>query len=330
MTCRLQLTSLKGVRAFARKHACIGLKCPQRSILKMSSVLQDSDSDSDSDVSTAVEVTVAVRNNDGTVSSAAQHELQIAADLAAQPAWFGGGRFGGREGKLARIRQQEALAAAKLGLVRAKAELAPAVASVKVSKKRKTPSKTESDPQAAAQSFAELAIVTDTAKKGKSSKKRKQEAIHKQTGTSGEAASAADEAADDVPVVTKKRIVVEPVFTATIPAVPFVQTSSAGWWGAKKFTSAGCLEGIDQQQNKAQSERQQFDEDDQANLYMAAQNLKTSGKKGLGTKSHIGEMLTTRRWYCLLSALVHQVQLHPSCSPWQPEFLLSVDVCTCI
>ena len=98
-----------------------------------------------------------------------------------------------------------------------------------------------------------------------------------------------------MPVVTKKRIVVEPVFTATIPAVPFVQTSSAGWWGAKKFTSAGCLEGIDQQQNKAQSERQQFDEDDQANLYMAAQNLKTSGKKGLGTKSHIGEMLTMQR-----------------------------------
>ena len=77
-------------------------------------LLQESDSDSDSDVSTADEVTVQVRNSDGTVTSAAQHELQIAADLAAQPAWFGGGRFGGREGKLARIRQQEALAAAKL------------------------------------------------------------------------------------------------------------------------------------------------------------------------------------------------------------------------
>jgi len=258
-------------------------------------VLQDSDSDSDSDVSTADEVTVAVRNNDGTVSSAAQHELQIAADLAAQPAWFGGGRFGGREGKLARIRQQEALAAAKLGLACAKAELAPAVVSVKVSKKRKTPSK--SDPPAAATPSAESAIVTVTAKKGKSSKKRKQEATDYQAGSSAEAASAAAEAADDVPVVTKKRIVVEPVFTATTPAVPFVQTPSAGWWGAKKFTSAGCLEGIDQLQNKAQSERQQFDEDDQANLYMAAQNLKTSGKKGLGTKSHIGDMLATQSWH---------------------------------
>ncbi|KAL0027997.1 hypothetical protein WJX79_009705 [Trebouxia sp. C0005] len=105
----------------------------------------------------------------------------------------------------------------------------------------------------------------------------------------------AAEAADSVPVVTKKRIVVEPVFTATVPAVPFVQTPSAGWWGAKKFKSAGCLEGIDKQQKKAQSERQQFDEDDQANLYMAAQNLKTSGKKGLGTKSHIG-MVAGAKW----------------------------------
>lgn len=265
----------------------------QRCIIQKLIVLQDSDSDSDSDVSTADEVTVAVRNNDGTVSSAAQHELQIAADLAAQPAWFGGGRFGGREGKLARIRQQEALAAAKLGLACAKAELAPAVTAVNVSKKRKTPSKTVTDTQAAARPSAESAIVTVTAKKGKGSKKQKQEATDKQAGTSAEATSAAAEAADNVPVVTKKRIVVEPVFTATVPAVPFVQTPSAGWWGAKKFKSAGCLEGIDQQQHKAQSERQQFDEDDQANLYMAAQNLKTSGKKGLGTKSHIGEMLTT-------------------------------------
>ncbi|KAL0054759.1 hypothetical protein WJX82_001967 [Trebouxia sp. C0006] len=96
--------------------------------------------------------------------------------------------------------------------------------------------------------------------------------------------------ADEVTVAVRNNDVVEPVFTATVPAVPFVQTPSAGWWGAKKFTSAGCLEGVDQQQNKAQSERQQFDEDDQANLYMAAQNLKTSGKKGLGTKSHIGKV----------------------------------------
>ncbi len=247
--------------------------------------LQESDSDSDSDsnsgVSTADEVTIAVRNNDGTLSSAAQHELRIAADLATQPAWFGGGRFGGREGKLARIRQQEALAAAKLGLACPKAELAPAVASVKVTKKRKLESDSTSDDQP-----ADVATVTLPNKRVKESKQRKQkqDPAEKQASISAKAAPAPA----DTPVVTKKRLVVEPAFTATAPAVPFVQTASTGWWGAKKFKSAGCLEGMDQQQNKAQSERQQFDEDDQTNLYMAAQNLKTSGKKGLGTKSQTG------------------------------------------
>ena len=82
---------------------------------------------------------------------------------------------------------------------------------------------------------------------------------------------------------------VEPAVTSLAPIVAFVPTPAAGWWGAKKFKSAGCLEGLEQQKSKAQSERQEFDEDDQTNLYMAAQNLKTSGKKGLGTKSHIGQ-----------------------------------------
>ena len=268
--------------------------------IKVAAALQGSDSDSDSDNSTVDEVTVAVHNDDGTRSSAAQHELQIAAELAAQPAWFGGGRFGGRAGKLARIRQQEALAAAKLGLAPAKAELAPAVTSVKVSKKRKTPSSSPINSQTAADS----ATITVTTTKVKASKKckQKQEPAENQAASASEAAAAAE----DTPVVIKKRIVVEPAFTATAPAVPFIQTPSSGWWGAKKFTSAGCLEGIDKQQNKAQSERQQFDEDDQANLYMAAQNLKTSGKKGLGTKAALGQQpLVLLSYFQLLMVLMY-------------------------
>ena len=271
-----------------RESALLKLWCKCVGCTRPSAVLpiqeSDSDSDSESDVSTADEITVAVRNNDGTLSSAAQHELQIAADLAAQPAWHGGGRFGGREGKLARIRQQEALAAAKLGLACATADLQPAVAPVRVSTKRKTPSSSINNQGAG--STADTAAVTVTVNKIKGSKNRKQ----KQGAAESETAAAASSAAD-MPVTTKKRIIVEPAFTATAPAVPFVQTPSMGWWGEKKFMSAGCLEGIDQQKSKAQSERQQFDEDDQTNLYMAAQNLKTSGKKGLGTKSHIGEQL---------------------------------------
>ena len=51
---------------------------------------------------------------------------------------------------------------------------------------------------------------------------------------------------------------------------------------------AGCLEGAEQDRKKAAARRQEFDEDDQTNLYMAAHNLKTQNKKGLGTQSHTG------------------------------------------
>ena len=235
--------------------------------------LQDSSSGSDSDVSTADEVTVCARNSDGTITSAAQHELQIAAELAAQPAWHGGGRFGGREGKLARIRQQEALAAAKLGLSLPKVDLASAV---------KTPKHTTGDNTFPTEAPALGSVL-------KSKKRKHKDAAGDQQATDPRLADATVSSVcpDKLPAA-KKRIIVEPAFTATGPAVTFVQTPASGWWGAKKFTSAGVMEGMDQPQNKSQSERQQFDEDDQTNLYMAAQNLKTSGKKGLGTKSHIG------------------------------------------
>ena len=232
-------------------------------------------------MSTADEVTVCARNSDGTVTSAAQHELQIAADLAAQPAWHGGGRFGGREGKLARIRQQEALAAAKLGLALPKADLAPAAASIK-SKKRKAPLSMAAD-----QTLDEAQVAT--VKTGKSKKRKDKQAPSDQQATIPQKIDATECCLyPERSPVAKKRIIIEPSFTATAPAIPFVQTPASGWWGAKKFKSAGVLEGMDQPQSKAQAERQQFDEDDQTNLYMAAQNLKTSGKKGLGTKSQTG------------------------------------------
>lgn len=246
--------------------------------------MQDSSSGSDSDVSTADEVTVCARNSDGTITSAAQHELQIAAELAAQPAWHGGGRFGGREGKLARIRQQEALAAAKLGLALPNADLASAAASVT------NPKCAAHVSTAGGESCSTEPVPHVNIEKSPKSKKRKhKEAAGDQQATDTQQAGASvSSLCPDQPPVAKKRIIVEPAFTATGVAVPFVQTPASGWWGAKKFTSAGVMEGIDQPQNKAQSERQQFDEDYQTNLYMAAQNLKTSGKKGLGTKSQIG------------------------------------------
>ena len=261
-------------------------------LLELAMYMQDSDTDSDSDVSTADEVAVTLRNHDGTVSSAGQHELQIAADLAAQPAWFGGGRFGGRAGKLARIRQQEALAGGQAGLLLSKAE--PSPATVRLSKKRKTPSSNCETADLPAESTTSMV----SANKAKASSKHKQKrgCAEKKAHSSTEILPAATE-----PVLAsqRSRVVVEPVFVATTPKNAFVQTPSSGWWGARKFMSAGCLEGMDQGQNRDQAERRQFDEDDQTNLYMAAQNLKTSGKKGLGINSHIGQFYKVRPlFYC--------------------------------
>lgn len=41
---------------------------------------------------------------------------------------------------------------------------------------------------------------------------------------------------------------------------------AAGWWGEKRFCSAGCLEGLDQAAAEAARRRMTFDEDDQVGL----------------------------------------------------------------
>lgn len=197
-------------------------------------------------MSTVDGVTVALQNSDGTVSSAHQHELAIAAEMAKQPAWFGGGRFSGREGKMARVRQQEALAAAKLGLALPKVSLPPATAlpsasatattATKPSKKRKASIISANAPEPALSEPVSIVQVAKTLGKKKKSKRQQQK-------------EAAAEAADTVAVEqskgvepvqqARKRVVVEPAYTAVGPAIPFLPTPALGWWGAKKFTSAG-------------------------------------------------------------------------------------------
>ncbi len=58
----------------------------------------------------------------------------------------------------------------------------------------------------------------------------------------------------------------------------FVPTPATGWWGSGYFTSAGCLEGMESEEEREAGEegkaergasgRKTFNEDDQANLYM--------------------------------------------------------------
>lgn len=63
-----------------------------------------------------------------------------------------------------------------------------------------------------------------------------------------------------------------------MPAPP----CAAGWWGAARFASAGCLEGLDKAAAEAQRRRVTFDEDTQARIFTAAHASKTQGKVGLG------------------------------------------------
>ena len=61
----------------------------------------------------------------------------------------------------------------------------------------------------------------------------------------------------------------------------FRPTPQVNWWGARQFTSAGQLEGLERKP-AASADKQGFNEDDQAQLYMRLQDAKTSGKGGLG------------------------------------------------
>ena len=72
--------------------------------------------------------------------------------------------------------------------------------------------------------------------------------------------------------------------------VGIAECRCAGWWGAKRFTSAGCLEGLEKQKDTASKERQEFNEADQEALYNSTQNAKTEHKKGLGAHALMGEL----------------------------------------
>lgn len=85
----------------------------------------DSDSSDSSDEDEPALGAFLAVNSDGTLASASKEELTLANQLAKDP-W---GRFGGKKGKLARIRQQEEVEAA-----RARAKLGLDVAAVSTSK----------------------------------------------------------------------------------------------------------------------------------------------------------------------------------------------------
>lgn len=237
-----------------------------------------SSSDSEDDV--VAPGHVAGTNRDGTKSSASAGELRLAARLS-KAGRVAAGRFGGRDAKLERIRAHEARdaaeAGAKLGMPPPAA--APAAAAAGGSGRSDTTatgSAARRAEGAAVGSAGSPEALAGKTNKGKLNKKEKKALAAKEVAAP----------ADLAPPAKKARIVIEPTKTACVIAADFVPTPATGWWGARRFASAGCLEGLTEKRQEAaaaqRAGRQQFNEGDQEKLYMEAHAGKTQGRVGLG------------------------------------------------
>lgn len=176
----------------------------QVEITKLASDSSSSDSDDSSDSEVAVDAARTGRqmHPDGTVSSATAAEAKLAAQLAKDP-W---GRFGGRQGKMARIRAQEE---AQLALLAAKAM-----------------------PPAAAAGLKRKAAVTVTAAVVDSSKSKS-----KRRKTDGGSAGQPDGKRDRLTVVVADPVADQLAAECSV----FSPTPATGWWGAKRFISSGAM-----------------------------------------------------------------------------------------
>ncbi|GIL91495.1 hypothetical protein Vretimale_18783 [Volvox reticuliferus] len=250
-----------------------------------SSGSSDSDSDSDSGGatrrrgkrarkgSTTAQATVATVNRDGTVASASAAELRIAAELAKDP-W---GRWGGRAGKMARIRAQEQeeadRARAKLGLPPVSTTAAPA-GSESADSSSSSSSDEDNDGNRPSTSGRNAATVGGdksrekskrkvkaTAEEMENGEKKKKKEKHGRVRTEGKkdnkagggSAAANGIGASDSAAPRKaapKRVVMVIGNDAAIAArlrmfASFQPTPATGWWGAKMFVSAGMLESLE-------------------------------------------------------------------------------------
>eukprot|EP00193_Tetraselmis_chui_P019999 CAMPEP_0177790528 /NCGR_PEP_ID=MMETSP0491_2-20121128/23409_1 /TAXON_ID=63592 /ORGANISM="Tetraselmis chuii, Strain PLY429" /LENGTH=440 /DNA_ID=CAMNT_0019312621 /DNA_START=274 /DNA_END=1595 /DNA_ORIENTATION=+ len=236
-----------------------------------------SGSDSESEDETQLTTCQAgiLRNRDGTVASASAAELKIAAAISKDARGWAG-RFGGREGKMERIRRQEAAAAERarieLGLPSNDASVAPP-RPIKMSVTVKTSDGDQGHT-------VNKRKASD--KGGVKPKKSKKDTSTAQTQGSMSAftfAAAACSAHVEKKVVEK----------------------DSKWWGCNYFVSAGYMAGLEpaEEATKRQmfceddtglepadeaTKRQMFCEDDQENLYNRTQNNKAAGRQGIGVR----------------------------------------------
>lgn len=194
-------------------------------------------------------------NRDGTRTSASADELKLLASLTKQQGRVAAGRFGGRDAKMARIRQQEAAmaaeAAAKLGVPSA-APSGPSGAAAT------TGTTATGGAGAGASDRSETtseAKVGGSSKRGKKDKKKKQKEKGGGEGAASEASSGGKKrgaargaagGADQQPQQQeaggqppkRQRIVIEPKVAQVGPVYQFVPTPATGApallrrWGA--------------------------------------------------------------------------------------------------
>lgn len=269
-----------------------------------------SDSDDDIDaakIQAAIGGTSSVLNRDGTATTASHEELKLMKALS-QGGRLAAGRFGGRDGKMERIRAQEAKmaaeAAAKLGVSSMSGKPSSARgagtsyrsdttsdAALPMPKKE---AKSEDSSKKRKRKDKERSEDADEEVSGKSKRKEKKERSKSKTKSAEAGALAASDENEEEnatgpegeaqqPSGKRARIVIEPRGYDSVPKWDFKPTPRAGWWGASMFISAGCLDSM--KKDIKASERAEFTEANQEKLYHDAHAGKTQGKIGLGQRS---------------------------------------------
>ena len=212
-------------------------------------------------------------------------------------------RFGGRDGKMARIKAQEAAlaaaapCAAPASSARGADSAGPGPGSAAVQaaeagakgRTKRIQGEDEQQPKVKrlkAAARAEPSAGDDNGQLTDSRKKKARRRAARQEAAAGESAAAlkapangsAEQAADE-----------SAVHAVHVPAAAAQQgvasMARSGWWGAGRFTSAGCLEGLEHTAQHVALERKEFTEDTQEALYTALQGAKAANKKGLGSSS---------------------------------------------
>ena len=229
-----------------------------------SSSNSDSDSEEDGDDIDGCSLNTIRVNRDGTLASGSAAELKLLEHLANSDGKVAAGRFGGRAGKMERIRAQEKMDAAK-----AAEKLGVKVAHVVVN--NSDGSESTQTPLVKDDVVSSGQEAQGAANSSGSTRKRKIGTFNSKSGD----------------VERPKRIVIEcgsPENDVIEKGRELKQpTPECGWWGERLFVSVGALSGA-ALENPIKSKERGFSEDYQAKIFESAHAGKIDGrlKTGLG------------------------------------------------